>query len=145
MHITELSTGKEYHFNVDVETIRDNMSQGVSNMTFPNQEAEEGSFMRFSGQERDINFQFFMRDDGEDRSNGTHADEVITPQEQKEYLFNEIFLADSGASWELNDELFFNNGVEVALSDLDITIESTSPLEFIASIEFLVGGNLMGE
>jgi len=49
MHITELSTGKEYHFNVDVETIRDNMSQGVSNMTFPNQEPEEGSFMRFSG------------------------------------------------------------------------------------------------
>jgi len=92
-----------------------------------------------------MTFQFYMRDDGEDRSNGTHTDEVITPQEQKEYLFNEIFLATTGASWELNDELFFNNGVEVALSDVDITIESTSPLEYIVSIEFLVGGNLIGE
>lgn len=143
MKITEESIGRAYKFLDDVDHITDDLNQGITKFNFPNQEADEGMFFRFSGQTREISFDCYLRQTDTDRSDNGYANTVKTPTEQREYLYNEIFKATSDANWTLYDSLHYPNGKSVAIKSINVSIESTDPLEYKAKITFIVSKNAM--
>lgn len=138
MKITENSQSKEYTFE-DVKRLSDGKSQGITKLGFPNQEPEEGQVLRFAPASREIRFDFKMRSEDSDVSNG---DNIKTPIEQKNYLLDTIFIADIDASWTLNDSTHYPSGKPVLIKEIGTNVESEDPLRYSGNITMIVGNNL---
>lgn len=127
-----------------IQNFSDELSQGITNFNMPNTSAEDTYIFRFTGQNRNINFDFDLVRSDEDLSEGTTPTPILEVRQQKQFLLNSVFMfpASAEASWEIEEvdgNEFIWGKLKVMLSNLRIECVSTEPLRYTGRIELLQG------
>ena len=145
-----------------ISQIRDAQTKPSISISPPGASYKENLLMGVSGQETEMDIEFYLHDDGEDKSHGTHPRDqnVVSLSDQIEYLKDEIHESDFDTSWELytNFGLWegydFNNedydseprdeGLEVFIEDVNLTIlNENSPKWLQGTIRIKVGEGIV--
>ena len=100
MVITNSSNSNQYFFR-GVHNIRVRRKQDPIQIPLISTSAASNILFRFTGQQDEISFSFYIFDDGNDTSN---ANSIITINQQMNYLYNSIFTHEFVTSWTLTDQ-----------------------------------------
>lgn len=103
LSLTLDSQGYEYHI-VPLSEASTRQSKNAFSISPPGMSPGQNILLGVSGMEADLSLQFYLHDNGEDKSNGTYSETVVTLAEQRRYLLDEIHAPDFAASWTLNHE-----------------------------------------
>lgn len=149
--VCELDDGTEYEYQITpASSFTQNQKKPSTKMPMPFSKAEEGLLMRYKGQEKDYSIQFDILNNGEDRANGTApqdgtftdtdgdgTEDVITIEEQKQWLEDYIDETAQGTTWYFTHGTIDNK--EVLLEDISFDESAEDPKIIEVSIDLTVG------
>lgn len=128
-----------------IEAVDTRQSKSAMSIALPGQSPTANILMGVSGMEREISVQAFLWDDGEDRAPG-YIDDIITVEDQMEYLQDTVHDEDFSAGWEItlyseyDTETFLLDGVSVHIENIDFTICSIDGPKWLGCrIDMIVG------
>ncbi|MFW5896339.1 MAG: hypothetical protein ACOCUA_03040 [archaeon] len=111
------TTDLEYTVSM-IDTVDITSRKDAFSIAPPGLAARDNILLGVSGMQADISVNFNVHDNGEDKANGTHSEEVVTVEEQILYLEREMQAPDFAAAWELDHQ---TGG---AFDDDDVFLES---------------------
>lgn len=104
-----------------IQTVDISSRKEAFSLAPPGLAASENILLGISGMQADIQIECTLWDSGQDRSNGTAATTIETPEEQATYLEDEIHAPDFAASWTLD------HTTGSAFNDDDVFVETIEP------------------
>lgn len=146
--ISRNSGTANYEFKL-TSTYSDSKNQGITKFSMPEENSSEAGFIRFSGQSREISFDFIITKSDSDTSMSTAPSSITTVWEQRNWLMSikdysgqGVFTANVEDSWTLiSDEL--DIGCEVGLKEVSMNKSSDQPLKLEGSVTFIQGKNML--
>ncbi len=97
--LTEDANSYEYY--IYPASLDPNQEKPSTSISIPGKSPRDNIQMGVQGMTMDITVDFTVWEDGEDRANGSYSSEVVTVQEQIEYLYQEMHNPSFDVGWEL--------------------------------------------
>lgn len=132
--LTETYTGKGirlyYPQNHSVSTIKP-----CTIMTAPNQTYTDNIALQFEGMTRSVNITVIVFDDDTDKSTG--GDDIVTINEQLDYLENTILRQYGGSGWQLDGGPY--SDTNIVLETIKYNREAEYPTVVFVELSFQMG------
>lgn len=142
LRLENLDTNKTFIFKI-VDNFKDSLSQPSIDVPFVSSKPENRVLFRFTGQARDISFNFALYDSTDDLSEGTHSSVVKTVKEQIQYLQNEIYTKGFDVEWQLYSANSSMIHVETAvvgnIENISVDQKSGPNTVMVGNLTFKVG------
>lgn len=142
LRLKNLDNDKTFLFKI-VDNFKDGLSQPSIDIPFVASKAENRVLFRFTGQARDISFNFALYDSSDDLAEGTHSTVVKTVKEQIQYLQNEIYTKGFDVQWELysanSNMIHVETPVKGNIENLNVDQKSGPNTVMVGSVTFKVG------
>lgn len=150
--IKRTDNNDEYQFEL-IQRLRDNLQQQNTPLPIPGNQPADSLIFTLQAQTREIQASWIIHNDGTDRSNGTApqdgtftdtsgngTEDVVTVQEQKQWLQDYIFNGNLGVQYHISGDAFDeSSGVKCVVRNFTVEIVNNRPLTYRADLRLNVG------
>ena len=123
------------------DAMTDRHSAPNTTINAPGQGSEETTTFNLGGLQRFVGFDFKLQNTGEDKSLGTNASEVITIDEQYDYLKNTFLSGDTDIQYQMSIGTLVV--INCMIDDLSINPTFSNPTFYKGSIQISEGKNAL--
>lgn len=140
----ENSNGLEY-YAYPLRPSNINQDKPTTSISLPGQGPRENIHLGVQGMQRTVNINFYIWEDGEDRSNGTHSEPVVTVGEQIEYLMEYFHDPSFDVNWTIEQDNSYDSKVltefDAHLENIRVPIFQPDNVKWVEAVmQFEVGG-----
>lgn len=115
-----------------------NKTQIVNQLPFIGLSDTQNLLFRFTGQQKQIQINFTLVNDGVDVSNGTSSS-VLTPQAQAKYFMDTVFSAEFDTYWTIQDSVYFTAATSCVITEIRAPEDKGNPSTINGTLTLVIG------